>query len=193
MPKFVRKIVRPINLLKKTYFDCDVNEMHKLFLERRHEISREDINDTFFDALRDKDSNKNVEFVRLLLANGAYINFVKGFGTTTFVPLSLAIANKKPKLVVELILQGADINCVINENWFLTKHVDNFEMLMFYFVQEDCFWRLPFYLMLLRGATLHKQSIRYRHYYNFYFTRWENYILVYCLQKKYLSHLIFTF
>lgn len=190
----------------KKLSDCCINsnveEVQNILLEMHDDLTEKELNLFLFTSMRytnNYNSDKNHQIVCLLLDRGANVNFIDVYvcgSCRLFSPLQLAIAFTKPKLIVELLLRGANINNVVHECWYDEKFENAFDMLMHYcnFKRYDPSKSsaLPFYLMLFRGATIDRQS-KYKHLYNLYFNQWETEMLVYCLEKKELSQTILAF
>lgn len=166
--------------------DSNVEQVQNILFERRSELSVKYLNNCFIRSVRDaRDCDEHIEIVRLLLENGANINHIQDGNNPKYSPLQWAIGYQKPKLTEYLILQGADINYTVYRS---NEFVNAVDMLPYYLANIE--YVHVYYLLLLRGATLKWEQMYSA--LKFYFRNWETEMLVYCLERKELSHLIFT-
>jgi hypothetical protein len=165
--------------------DSNVEQVKNILFERRSELSVDYLNDCFIRTVRNaRDCDETIEIVRLLLEYGANINHILEGNITKYSPLQWAIGYQKPKLAEDLILQGADINYTLYTSYGSVNVVD----MLSYYLANTKYIKL-YYLFLLRGATLKREpkcnALKF-------FWNWETEMLVYCLERKELSHLIFA-
>jgi hypothetical protein len=176
----------------------NVEEVKYILSHRLEELSQKTLNKSFLVSICSASySDENVEIVRLLLEHGADVNYIMKMDKyPESSPLQWSIIHLKPKIVELIILHGADLNY----SFYAHGNKRDALIIMHSFhvfdnLNLDIVQRLV-YLMLFRNVhtCLCLNYLKTRQpKEHAYFSNWETEMLLYCLDKKDLSHLILAF